>query len=316
MARAEDAAAGSIIGLDVGGSKVQIHVEAADGRLIRAQRRGPSNSPEELLALIEEVVADASSAGPVAAIGIGFPGLTDTLQGTVLSSVIIEGWTNVPLASLVADRLHIRCVVDNDVNNAARAEQAKRAEAGANMLFVSVGSGVGGALVLAGRLWSGVAGLAGEIGHVAVDRDGPRCLCGRIGCVGPRASGRAIAERLGITPAEAAKLALNGDAQAWSAIAETAGLLGRAIASVLNVLNLPLVVIGGGVAELGERYRALVEQSVRAEAFAEIAAASRIELAAAGYQAGAVGAALLAREHLKRRTGGATGWRMGTWAAW
>ncbi|HEX4275966.1 MAG TPA: ROK family protein [Bryobacteraceae bacterium] len=287
MAPAECALENSAaVGIDVGGTKVLIHVVDAQGRLIGEDRRPSSRAtgPRDLLALIEDAVDGARRVAPVGAVGVGFPGLTDVDRGVVLSSVILDGWRDVPLACLLGERLGIPCAVDNDVNNAARAELAQRGEDGRDMLFITVGSGVGGALVLAGKLWTGASGLAGEIGHIAVDTDGPRCLCGRIGCAGPRASGQAIAQRL----ADAANI------DAWSIVGETAVLLGRAIASALNLLNLPLVVVGGGVADLGDRYLALIERAVRAEAFPEIAAACRIEPARAGYEAGATGAALLA----------------------
>ncbi|HWF10063.1 MAG TPA: ROK family protein [Bryobacteraceae bacterium] len=282
---------GAAIGIDVGGSKVLVHVVDVHGRLIREDRRSSvrTTGPADLLALIEDAVDRARAVTPIAALGIGFPGLTNVDRGVVLSSVILDGWRDVPLASLLAERLGIPCAVDNDVNNAARAELARRGDNGRDMLFITVGSGVGGALVLSGKLWTGASGLAGEIGHIAVDTDGPRCLCGRIGCAGPRASGLAIAERL----------ASAGSADSWSVVAESTVLLGRAIASALNLLNLPLVVVGGGVAGLGDKYLALIERTVRAEAFPEIAAACRIEPARAGYEAGAAGAALLARERLR-----------------
>jgi glucokinase len=129
-----------------------------------------------------------------------------------------------------------------------------------------------------------------------VDQRGTRCLCGRVGCAGPRASGHAIAARLGITPAEVSAIANSGNVHAWSVIRKTTVLLGRAIGSALNLLNLPLVVIGGGIAELGPRYFNLLECAVRAETFPEIFACCRIEKARAGYGAGATGAALMARE--------------------
>jgi glucokinase len=292
----------AVVGIDVGGTKVLVHVEDECGQLVLREPlpSGREIGPSQLVMMIEEIIERARQVVPVRAVGIGFPGLTNVDQGIVLSSVILDGWENVYLAEVLAKRLGVFCVVDNDVNNAARAELAIRGNDARNMLFTAVGSGVGGALVLAGQLWSGACGLAGELGHVTVDQEGPRCLCGRIGCAGPRASGHAIAERLGTTSDVAVRLARAGDAKVWSAIEETTVFLGKAIASALNLLNLPLVVIGGGVADLGEQYIKLVERTVRAEAFPEIAAACRIELARAGYEAGASGAALLARERLSR----------------
>jgi glucokinase len=299
---------GVAIGVDVGGSKILVHAVDAHGRMVIIDRRttGRATGPSELLAIIEASVTQARKSTPVATVGVGFPGLTDVNRGMVLSSVILDGWQNVPLAHLLTERLKVPCAVDNDVNNAARAELDLRGDDGSNMIFLTVGSGIGGAVVLDGHLWTGVSGLAGEIGHIAVDNDGPRCLCGRIGCAGPRASGHAIAERLGATQEETVRLARSGEAGTWSIITETTILLGRAIASALNLLNLSLVVVGGGVADLGERYIALLDRAVRAEAFPEIAAACRVEKSRAGYDAGVIGAALLARERF------AQGIRMGT----
>jgi glucokinase len=213
---------------------------------------------------------------------------------------------------MVTEATSLSCTLDNDVNNAARAELAERGQGGRNMLFVAVGTGVGGAIILNGRLWSGCSGLAGEIGHVVVDRAGPRCLCGRRGCAGPRAAGEEIARRAGTSPDHAIDHALNGDGLTWQAIERAAALLGRAVGNALNLLDVPLVVVGGGVAALGDRYIQLVERAVRSEVFPEIMANCRIEAASAGYGAGATGAALLAGERFgfevrRPRTRGASG---------
>lgn len=296
-----------VIGIDVGGSKLLAHLYDADGRLLRVERRptGRNTGPERLLTLI---CAVCDSLGAGAAVGVGFPGLTNGATGTVFSSVILDGWHDVPLSRRISEALGVPCAVDNDVKNAARAEAAIRApDDGRDMLFVSVGSGIGGALVVDGRLWTGVSGLAGEIGHVVVSGEGTRCRCGRVGCVGPRASGRGIEARLGLPPGGLVAAERDSAPSVRHAIKRAARDLGVAIGSVLNVLNLPLVVIGGGVARLGG-YLAMVERSIRAETFPEIASDCRIELARAGYEAGAAGAALLARQTLSPfidRTGAA-----------
>ena len=301
----------NVLGIDVGGSKLLAHLQDATGRLLRSDRRctGRGTDPDRLLTTIQEVWHAMNEEAAVAAVGIGFPGLTNVGTGTVLSSTILDGWHSVPLARCVSRILAVPCAVDNDVNNAARAEAAVRApEDHRDMLFVSVGTGIGGALVLNGRLWPGVSGLAGEIGHVVVSREGPPCLCGRTGCVGPRASGGGIEARLGLPPGTLFAAERAGVPGVREAIKQAASELGTAIGNVLNVLNLPLVVIGGGLAQLGDGYLELVEHSIRAEAFAEIAAACRVEPARAGYEAGVTGAALLARETLLEGTvpGGVT----------
>jgi glucokinase len=293
----------AILGIDAGGTKLLARVVDGSGVVIAEERfpTGRDTTPDKLLDLVRRTVQSTRSTADIRAMGVGFPGLTDTVRGVVRSSVILNGWRNVPFAKMVSEATGLRCVLDNDVNNAARAEVAERGEDGRNMLFVSVGTGVGGAIVLNGNLWPGCSGLAGEIGHVVVDRAGPRCLCGRRGCAGPRAAGEEIARSVGRAPGPAIDGALQGDALTWQAIEKTAALLGRAIGNALNLLDLPLVVIGGGMTALGDRYIQLVARAVRCEVFQEMAANCRIETAFAGYGAGATGAALLACERLDLR---------------
>jgi glucokinase len=214
---------------------------------------------------------------PVDKIGIGFPGPVDFVAGVVRSSVMVEGWSEVPLAALAKARFGVPVVVDNDVNAAALAELQVRGGVAGSMVMVAVGTGIGGAITLGDTLWRGASSVAGEIGHVVYDPAGPPCPCGRNGCVNLWASGAAI-----------------GDDEARAQ--RGAEALGSVLASVINVLNPELVVIGGGVAERGESYLRPLAARARAEAFSEASAACRIEKARAGYTAGAYGAALLTFE--------------------
>jgi glucokinase len=240
--------------------------------------------------LVRQTIDNAGEVGRIASVGLGFPGLTDGTRGIVRSSVILDGWHDVPFAQRVTSEAGVPCSLDNDVNNSARAEACIRGPTdGRDLLYVSIGTGIGGALILNNAVWSGCSGLAGEIGHVVVDRNGPKCRCGANGCVSVYAAGAHVDRLLGIAaragPSAARDLAV---------LHEPAECLGIAIANVLNVLNLPLVVIGGGVAELGRGFLELIERSAKRHALAEIANDCRFELSAAGYGAGALGAALLA----------------------
>jgi glucokinase len=278
------------LGIDLGGSKLLACVTDAEGRVLgRAVRRtGRATGPADASRLIAEVAGELRRAhGAFDSVGVGFPGLVDFARGVVRSSVMLDGWREVPLAERVADALGVPCVVDNDVNAAAVAElKAREDEPPESMLFVAVGTGIGGAITLGDRVWRGHTGVAGEIGNTSIDRHGARCWCGRRGCLNTCASGAAIAERPGIAAARAA-----------------AESLGIGIANALNLLNPALVVLGGGVAQLGEPWLDVVATTARAEAFPE-AGQCRIELSRAGYVAGAVGAALLGSEG---RRGAATG---------
>jgi glucokinase len=266
--------------------------------------------------IVADVLLEARAAGlDPSAVGLGFPGLADTARGVARSSVMLDGWREVALAKRVALATGLECAVDNDVNAAALAELRARGVPGAGagtsagaggrsgddgaMLFVAVGTGIGGALALGGRLYRGASGVAGEIGNTTVDLHGPRCFCGRRGCLNALASGTAIERRLGIAPGTlAAHVAADADGRAWPVLEQAAWALGAGLANAINLLNPELIVLGGGVARLGARFLAAVERAAREEAFAEAAAACRIEAARAGYEAGAVGAALLAHERL------------------
>lgn len=267
-----------VLGLDLGGTKL-LACGVDDRARIALRRRRPTGrgfGPDAATAAIAELAAEARGAlGPLDAIGLGFPGLVDHARGVVRSSVMLDGWRDVPLARRIEEATGVPCAIDNDANAAALYELEQRQAS--DLLFVAVGTGIGGALVLAGRLWRGAGGLAGELGHVAIDRGGPPCACGRRGCVHLYASGSAIA--------------------AGAPIDAAAGALGAAIGSALDLLDVPLVVLGGGVAELGPSYVAAVAAAARRECFREIGLGCAFEPARGGYEAAALGAALLARGH-------------------
>jgi len=212
----------------------------------------------------------------------------------VRSSVILDGWQDVPLARLIGEATSLPCQVDNDVNTGALAELAARGGGPrGGMLFATIGTGIGGAIVIDGELWRGASGIAGEIGHTSVARDGDRCWCGRRGCLVTVSSGSAIERALGAEPGTLEELAASGDRRVEEALEAAAWHLGFGIGDALNLLNPALVVLGGGVVELGEPFLRRVARTARQQCFAEAAEACSFELARAGYDAGAVGAALM-----------------------
>jgi glucokinase len=216
--------------------------------------------------------------------------------GRVRSSVMVDGWQDVPLRAEAQARLGVPCAVDNDGNCAAVAEHLCRGGSH-DLLYVSVGTGIGGALVLGGRLWHGVDGLAGEVGHTAGAPGTGPCSCGGRDCLHMVSTSRAIEESLGIEPGG---LQHPGDTPAEQrrrerALESSAAAVGVAAANAVNLLAIPLVVIGGGVVR-HPGYVEGVQRSFREHAMAEHQRSVRVETAAAGYSAGAVGAAIIASE--------------------
>jgi glucokinase len=291
-----------MLGIDVGGSKILAHVGDGTPKWSRRVRNSRLCGPAELIEILLALVGDAAAAGhEIKALGVGFPGLVDGNRGLVRSSVILNGWRDVPLTALLEERLGMPVAVDNDVNCHALAEVALRAPpTRPSFLLVSIGTGIGGALVLDGRLHRGAAGLAGEIGHVVVRTDGPVCECGRQGCLGVMAAGEKIQHALGLSADAFERRAAADDPTVLAAMSYAAGLLGEALASALNVLDVGLVVLSGGLAR---RFILDATRVARAQAFPEIAAATIFELARAGSGGGATGAASLARMEWERRNG-------------
>jgi glucokinase len=293
------------LGIDLGGTKALGCLVDGAGSLLRGalRRTGRRTSPADVLGLVADIAAEIErAAGSFDAVGVGFPGLVDAAGGVVRSSVILDGWRDFPLEDRVAGVVGVPCVVDNDVNAAAVAELSARGSPPGAMLFVAVGTGIGGALAIDGRLWRCASGAAGEIGNTTVPFGDRRCWCGRRCCLNTVASGAAIERDLGLAPGSLVDHAADAGPALRAAAALAGSRLGVGIADAMNLINPSFVVLGGGVCRL-EGFFEAAEKSARAEAFAEVADACRIERARAGYTAGAVGAALLALDASGRAAG-------------
>lgn len=306
------------IGIDIGGTKLVGGLVAGDGTIMARDRRTtPSQDSDTLVDLVAELAADLSG-GESPPVGVGAAGIID-LDGTVRYSPNID-WADYPLADELAKRLGRTVTVDNDANVAAWAEHRAGAasSAEANMVALTIGTGIGGGLVLDDRLIRGAHGLAAEFGHLIVDEGGPRCPCGNRGCLEARASGTAMGrmareESLAGQVPESSPLAgvpadeLTGKRLTQAAdagddfargIIERAGFwLGVGIASLVNALDPEVVVVGGGAMEAGEHLLGPARES-----FAErlMGRANRppvpVRAARLGDDAGLVGAALRALE--------------------
>ena len=311
------------IGVDVGGTKIAAGVVDAEGHILERLRVPTPAGVEEIDARIAEVVtallAQSGQAAAQTAVGVAAAGFVDQNRTTVRFAPNIA-WREHPLAASVGDRVGLPVVVENDANAAAWAEFRFGAGAGvSDVVLITVGTGIGGGIVLDGNLVRGSFGIAAELGHIRVVPNGRPCGCGQFGCWEQYASGRALlraARALAIEDPQAAKAmlvlaggdpaglrgdmvseaALAGDPGAVGLFAELGRWLGEGIASVANVMDPAVVVNGGGVADAGD----LLLEPARAAFTTHLSGGDHrphldIRKALLGNDAGIIGAADLAR---------------------
>ena len=311
-----------VIGLDAGGTKL-LGASLDEGLELgpRVRHTWAGEGRDETLEVIARAVEDIrAQAGDVDAVGLGVPSLVDWDDG-------VSRWSNhlplddLPLRALMAERLGLPVVVDNDGTLAVLAEHREGAARDSrNAVFLAMGTGIGGGLVLDGNVYRGSHGYAGEFGHLVVDHDGADCpgACPGRGCLEALASGRAIGvagERaardapdsaLGQRLAESGavlgqvvtELAHEGDEAARAVLADVGRRLGAGLTGIVNALDPDVVVIGGGAVTAGDLLLDPAREVVAARALPPVARAVRIVPARFGEEAGLLGAGLLARELL------------------
>ena len=307
-----------VIALDLGGTKLAVGIVDREGVVVRRTQHPTDTTHQDALLeqigrAIEELLDDR-----IGALGVGIPSLIDQRAGRAGSSV------NVPLAGvdlrdMLADRFGLPVALENDANAAALAEHRFGAGRGAeHMVMITLGTGIGGGLILNGELYRGALGMAGELGHVTIDLGGPSCqgFCPGLGHFEALASGTAaevLAGRIanerpegGLAAARAAgrvldppltvELANGGDPDALAVMERIGEILGVGIANYVNVFNPELVVIGGGFSRAGELLLAPARRVVAERALPTARESVRITLAVLGPEAGLIGSALVGFE--------------------
>ena len=293
-------------GLDIGGTKIAAGVVDADGRVLtRRDVPTPVDDRQSLVDAIVGLAGDLAGEHPVHAVGVGVAGLVDREGETVRFAAHLP-LEDEPLRREVEEALGLPVVVDNDANAGGWAEARFGAARGAqDAVFVAVGTGIGGAIIIDGEVRRGWQGAGGEIGHLIVERDGRPCPCGSRGCWEQYGSGRALlraAEEAGFDVPHGAAVtaaATSGDDRAQRVLAEIGGWLGVGIAGLVAVLDPQVVVVGGGVSAAGPLLLEPARDSFRTYLTARARRPEpQILLAALGPDAGLIGAADLARARL------------------
>ena len=295
------------IGVDLGGTNLRVAVVNANGSLLEKLTtgtqisRGRDRVISEMCDDIRALAAKFTSAGSeFGGIGIGVPGIIDMATGFLRESPNLPGWDNYPVRDEIEQRVGTRVVLENDANAAAMGEKwlgAGRDTDGSgernDMCMLTLGTGVGGGLILNGRIWHGMTGMAGELGHITVEPEGQRCGCGNRGCVEQYASATAVvrmaremsesgeapelADALRENPEFSSKIvyqmALQGNEAARGIFRRVGRALGIVVADMVNILNLPMFVVGGGVASAWDAFAPAMFEEIRQRSFVYAATA-------------------------------------------
>ncbi|MEW6458818.1 MAG: ROK family protein [Bacillota bacterium] len=317
---------GYVVGVDLGGTKIYTLLATVEGT-VAAEMEVPTVAGRGYEAVLDRiadtVAAVAAQAGVkpenVRAVGVGAPGPLNPDTGVVHQAPNL-GWKRVPLRADLEARLALPVRLENDANLGALGEYTFGAGRGcAELVYVTVSTGIGGGLILRGEIYGGAGGGAGEIGHITVVPGGPRCRCGSRGCLEAVASGTAIALRArelldrgagagagagilalaggeaeAVTAATVARAAEAGDPEARAILDEAAWHLGTGLAAVVNLLNPCRIVLGGGVMKSGRLLWDRMDRSLREQALDAAYRRVRLVPGALGARAGALGAVALA----------------------
>ncbi|MBV9389023.1 MAG: ROK family protein [Chroococcidiopsidaceae cyanobacterium CP_BM_ER_R8_30] len=286
-----------VLGIDLGGTAIKLGRFAQDGTCLQCLSRVTPQpaTPAAVVEVMVEAIAQLDPAQQCIAIGVGTPGPTDAEGRIAKIAINLADWRNIPLADWLEAKTGLPTVLANDANCAGLGEAWRGAgRRFRHLILLTLGTGVGGAIILDGKLFTGHQGAAGELGLITLNPDGPACNSGNHGSLEQYVSVPAIRRRTGLEPAELGALARTGDPKALAFWQSYGKDLGAGLASLIYILTPEAVVIGGGVSASAEFFF----PTVRAEIERRVLPSSRIGLellsAELGNQAGMVGAARLA----------------------
>lgn len=307
------------LAVDLGGTNLRAAVVDRDGVIQSEtqQRTQASEGPDAVIARIGAAVNDIAESNQVpkdVPVGIASPGPLDPRTGVVYFSPNLPGWTNIPLAAKLREHTNREVVLSNDANAAGLGEVFFGAGKGTrNLLYIGLGTGVGGGIYSEGMLIDGVRGMGGELGHVTVDLNGPRCTCGSAGCIEAYTSAwaltrdalalvdsgrgdailKAAGDRDTVGPRAIGEAASDGDAAALALLDRAGRALGAGMASFVNIFNPEVIAIGGGVSLIGEPLLQPARQALAAFAMPIMLESVKVVPSQLGVKTGIYGAAAL-----------------------
>jgi glucokinase len=304
------------IGVDVGGTKIAAAVVTPEGEVLNEVRYPSSGPKERLLSSMARSVNEVRNGFEVGGVCLAVPGTVSTVENKIIDAPNLHAIEGIPLKDELEERTGLTTTVENDANAAAWGEF--RFGAGSevsHLIFITLGTGVGGGVISHGVLLRGAQGAGGELGHITIQATGPRCGCGNHGCLEALASGTAIARRarevaseepdsaLGqlaveraVLGEDVAGLARQGDEAAISVLRETGVWLGIGLAGFVNIFNPEVIAIGGGAARAGDLILDAARHEVHLRAMSPSRDLVEIKEATLGAESGVLGAAALARD--------------------
>ncbi len=303
-----------VLAADVGGTNTRMAVVNENGDILKLLKKSThcKEGRDEMIKFIvsfagETIEKSKLPKDEICGVGIGFPGPLNADTGTIFNPPNLNGWDNVPLRDILEKELKVPVAIENDANAAALGEWWKGAGSGiSSLVCITLGTGVGGGIVMDGKVWHGASSIAGEIGHTTVISDGLKCTCGNIGCLEAYACSGGILKRVNdallkerdndsrqplTNLKQIDQMVMQGNEIVLNVIKETGVILGIAIANIANLLNPEMIVLFGGVTNLGENLVGPLKEEVKKRAFKKATESLRIELSQLGDNSGILGAA-------------------------
>ncbi|MGR3219010.1 MAG: ROK family protein [Candidatus Anammoxibacter sp.] len=298
-----------LIGIDIGGTDTKIGIVDTNGRIVEKATIAtkPGNGVIDLAGRVHSCCRNLLKKKSLKwdnliVVGIGSPGILDLQKGLVLCSPNMKGWIDVPIVKVFREKLNKECILENDANAAAWGEKwvgvgkDKKIDA---LVMITLGTGIGGGIILGDEIWHGCFNVAGELGHITIEITGRKCSCGNYGCVEAYASATAVAVRYkeeanskdNVTAKDVYNAALDGDEIAVKVMSDTGKYIGIGIVNLMHTLNPDTIVIGGGMAAAGDLLINPIREEIKKRSYGLASKYTNVILGKLGNNAGLIGAA-------------------------